>query len=125
MKGLDLKDHIIALYDEGRSYEEIAEATKTPAKQIRTICSRENKKRSPECPEDVCRCCGKPLCYTPHRQKKHFCDKKCRDAFYDRQRQNKAHLAVCEACGLEFVYFGKYPHHFCSKECRMTARRQK
>lgn len=122
------KNLIIALRDQGLSYQEIAEKAHTSKEYARTVYSRANRRaRTQELAQlGTCLYCGEPLVYTTGAKKKQFCNSQCRNGFYNRKNLRKPYVRICKYCEQEFISFGYPKKQFCSQECRTAfARKQK
>jgi len=125
-KYLQQRDLIIALRDEGLSYQKIAERAGVSNDYARSVCSKANRMRQKKenRSDGMCRYCGKRLVYTPGAKRKEFCDDKCRSDYYSQQKMRKAYIRRCQYCGCEFVAFGYPNKRYCSRECRTLAERK-
>lgn len=88
----ELKERIIKLRSEGKSYGEIAKLTNLSKNTVATILRRQSIKTSCNCPV-----CGKTLKQTPgHRQKK-FCSDECRMKYW-RNHKDELNLKTFYKC---------------------------
>jgi len=111
------KEIIIALRDQGMSYQDIARIAKVSEVNARSICSRAYQHNDIQ-NDGMCRYCGVKLTNTAGKKQKQFCSDKCR---YDWHNQHKLYVRVCECCGNEFISFGHPYKRFCSIRCRTVA----
>ena len=126
MAKLSLKDAIIALREEGRSYREISEMTGCSPEYARTIWARSSRIVMPGSHADgMCKYCGKKLEETKITKPRQFCNDKCCDAYFNAKKARKPYILICEYCQREFVSYGVPKRRFCSRECQSLAMKEK
>ena len=90
MSRMQQKNIVTELYNEGLSYQEIADRVGTSAKSVRTICVREREKeKRGYLVERYCQNCGKALVYKRGTRGIHFCSDQCRGEHHYRMMGRK------------------------------------
>ena len=126
MAKMTQKEIIIALREEGFSYQEIAKIAGCTVDFARTVWSRASRMQKPEEHSDgVCKFCGKKLEGTKVTKPRQFCDDKCCDAYFNERKAHKPYILICELCGKEFISFGAPKKRFCGRDCQTEAAREK
>ena len=118
------KDTILALRQQGRSYQKIAEQLILSPNTVKSVCRR-SKAEAPA-PEmstlDTCKNCGAPLPSSVAGRKRTFCSDKCRYAWWNWSRRKQPYRLTCYCCGKPFISYGNRKRKFCSQEGYILSR---
>ena len=118
------KDAILALRQQGRSYQKIVEQLILSPNTVKSVCRRcEAEAPAPETSTlDTCKNCGAPLPPSAAGRKRTFCSDKCRYAWWNRSRRKQPYRLTCYCCDRPFISYGNRKRKFCSRECYMLSR---
>lgn len=120
------KEMILYLRGQGTSYTGIARNLALSPNTVKSICYRHKERMQPEKrPKDspeACKNCGGPLHQQPGIKPKVFCSNRCRYAWWNRTRNKKPYLLICQQCGREFISYGNRKRKFCGRECYASSR---
>ena len=129
--------NILALREEGRTLQEIAQELSLPINTVKSFIFRScrpNPEREetdteplPTSPDRVvrrCLFCGQPVTQPPHRKEKKCCSATCRSHWWNQnaaQSKGKSlRLRKCAYCGETFRAYGQ--RKYCSHTCYISAR---
>ena len=118
------KDAILALRQQGRSYQKIAEQLILSPNTVKSVCRRcEAEAPAPETSTlDTCKDLRAPLPPSAAGRKRTFCSDKCRYAWWNRSRRKQPYRLTCYCCDRPFISYGNRKRKFCSRECYMLSR---
>lgn len=118
------KDAILALRQQGRSYQKIAEQLILSPNTVKSVCHRSGAETpAPEISTlDTCKNCGATLPPGFRGRKRTFCSDKCRYAWWNRSRRKQPYCLTCYCCGKPFISYGNRKRKFCSRECYVLSR---
>lgn len=114
------KDAILAMRQQGRSYQEIAERLALSPNTVKSVYHRAPK---PEMSTlDTCKNCGASLPQNIAGRKRTFCCDKCRYSWWNKRRRKQPYRLTCYCCGKQFISYGNRKRKFCSRECYILSR---
>lgn len=119
------KDSILALRDQGKSYQSIADTLMLSANTVKSFCRRSDTGKADDAgtaSENSCRNCGAILSQAPGAKQKTFCCDKCRYAWWNRRKSRHPYQLTCCYCGRKFISFGNRKKKFCGRECYLRSR---
>lgn len=125
---LEEKEKIKILREKGLGYTAIAKEINISVNTIKSYCKRHGLGGIKTCDEDtsLCEYCDKPVIQKPRRKKKRFCSDKCRNNWWNTNRElvsKKANYeCICANCGKTFISYGNKNRKYCSHECYIFAR---
>ncbi|MGG6831978.1 UNVERIFIED_CONTAM: helix-turn-helix domain-containing protein [Streptococcus canis] len=125
---LEEKEKIKILREKGLGYTAIAKEINISVNTIKSYCKRHGLGGTKTCDEDtsLCEYCGKPVIQKLGRKKKRFCSDKCRNSWWNKNRElvsKKANYeCICANCGKTFISYGNKNRKYCSHECYISAR---
>lgn len=113
----EVKQAIIDMRNDGKSYAEIGKALGLATSTVSSVILRSNK------PIYVCKYCGRRLKQSGYKHKV-FCDDVCRYRWNKAHPQNKRafYELKCHYCGKEFIAYGNPNRKFCCRECYLKGR---
>ena len=104
----------------GLTYRQIADITNLSANTVKSFCRRSDISRK------FCRNCGKPLVSKAKRKPKAFCNDHCRQAWWQKNRNQMNKKAIynfyCTNCNRFFESYGNQKRKFCSRGCYIAHR---
>ena len=136
------EEKIIALRQRGITYQEIGNITSLPLDTVKSFCRRNNitvpgkakseprpakpKPKKPGLPGIAfCLNCNRLITQAPKQKPKKFCCPKCRDIWWNKNRNlvsSSRRVAYCAYCGGEFEKFDSSKQRYCRKQCYILDR---
>lgn len=118
------KDAILALRQQGRSYQEIAGQLDLSPNTVKSVCRRSgtNAPKPEMSTLDSCKNCGATLPQNAGGRKRAFCCDKCRYTWWNRSRRTQPYRLICCRCGKPFISYGNRKRKFCGRECYILSR---
>jgi len=111
------KHRIDALRRKGYSHADVADEMDVPVNTVKSYCRRNQARHA----GDLCRNCDRPLAQNSRTRQKHFCSNRCRQEWWNRNRDQIQHrdsrVLECTYCGCDFQAHGKRQRKYCSHAC--------
>lgn len=118
----------------GAGYKKIAQELNLSESTVKSFCLRNGLTRKPVLPAEIeekaekmpCLCCGKPVLQTSGRKRKKFCNKECRNRYWNAHIGDEKRSAMdeftCPNCGKSFYAYGRKGRKYCCHGCYIEAR---
>lgn len=136
------QEKIIALRQRRVTYQEIGDTTGLTMDTVKSYCRRNNitapgkikTAQRPVKPEPkktglpnltFCLNCNRLITQAPKQKPKKFCCPKCRDVWWNKNRNlvsSSRRVAHCAYCGGEFEKFDSSKQRYCGKQCYINHR---
>ena len=125
------KKKVLELRSMGLTTAEIAAVVGASANTVKTYCYRNKDKLIKETPPASvhkpghCLNCGAIITQTPKQKPKKFCQVRCREIWWNRNRKqfnSNMRTANCAYCGQKFEKFERSPQRYCSHNCYINHR---
>lgn len=123
---IEEKQQVRKLRQEGLGYKKIANELHISINTVKSFCRTNHLTASYLPTKTYCKNCGKELSQNTHGKQKIFCSCACKQAWWNRHRNQVANSILetytCPACQITFK---AYPHEnrkYCSHACYITAR---
>ena len=118
----EIKAKIELLSSQGLGYKAISEILDTPLGTVRSYLQRDVGDGGSYV---SCKQCGRKLKIISGRKPKMFCNKNCRQTWWNSHpecvKRKAVYSFVCDVCGKEFTAYGNNHRKYCSRECYLTA----
>ncbi|MDD4688314.1 MAG: RNA polymerase subunit sigma-70 [Eubacteriales bacterium] len=114
------KREILKMRSQNVPFSEIAQKLNISKNTIKSFYHRLSQNTVAEDAPNRCGNCGNPLDQTPHKKTKRFCDSRCRNAYWNKNRVG--YIAICAYCGAEFDTLGNRTRKYCNIRCYSKAR---
>jgi len=122
------REKVMALRCQKKSYNEISAELGISSHTISSFCKKIglDGKAADMDGIAVCKNCGKLVRSRPGCKPKMFCNKDCRQSWWNshpEQVNRKANYSfACECCGKTFIAYGNDHRKYCSHACYIAAR---
>jgi len=128
------KQAIVDMREHGMTFARIAGILNLSCNTVKSYHRREMRKRELAKEREkldatkyfFCLYCGKKLRQRPKQKKRLYCDVRCRDNYWNRNRDALKHKVPsrmpCAYCRKEFSTHGRQSRKYCSRECYAYAR---